>query len=237
MRVTCKKCHFPSDPILGPSDSCSHREGCENIGNDPRHNEWLENSSKPPSIRSNGGTCPNTLCTLAAGHPGDCDEDSPAPKLHHPTAGVRPRRSLGDIYPEARRQIQRESKAWCGFVRKDYSQSDEEQHFHADIMMEFKPVGLMLFGVKLGMTVQCYISTREQLDVAFYGTLPAMVFSRAQSYEQLQKMIMETEANINEWADFETVHVGQIIRVVLKAPRPHMLTEVQVAMWGLKTAF
>ncbi len=131
------------------------------------------------------------------------------------------------------KNTERLRKAWCSFERSDMGGDDERQQFTSGVMLAFKPMGMMLFGVKPGMTVQCFISTREQLDVAFYGELPAMVFSRAHSYEQLQKMILESETNINEWAQFDTVNVGNIIRVLIKAPRPQMLHDVQVAMWGL----
>ena len=40
----CTECFYPSDPFLGPNDSCSHLLGCSQMGNDKRHDAWLENS-------------------------------------------------------------------------------------------------------------------------------------------------------------------------------------------------
>ncbi len=49
--VQCGKCHWPSDSVLGPADSVSHKPGCSNIGNDPRHNIWLENSYRAGTLQ------------------------------------------------------------------------------------------------------------------------------------------------------------------------------------------
>jgi hypothetical protein len=126
------------------------------------------------------------------------------------------------------------SKAWCSFERTaDYRANDERIVFQCYPMKRFKPLGLMLFGVSKGMTVQCYIRNMDGLDVASYGTLPAQIFARAYSYEKLYQMLKEGEANLNEWADFAEVDVGNVLRIVLGAPRPGMLEEVQVAMWGM----
>jgi hypothetical protein len=126
------------------------------------------------------------------------------------------------------------SKAWCSFEKVLNSPPDDERMmFQAAPMRHFKPLGLMLFGVSRGMTVQCLISNRDNMDVACYGTLPAVIFARAYTYEQLYKMLSEGEANLNEWADFDTVNVGNIIRIYITAPRPGMLHEVQCAMWGM----
>lgn len=126
------------------------------------------------------------------------------------------------------------SKAWCSFDKALASPPDDERAiFQSAPMRRFRPMGLMLFGVSKGMTVQCFIRSCDNLDVACYGTLPACIFARAYSYEQLHKMLSEGEVNLNEWANFDTVEVGNIIRVHLHAPRPGMLHETQVAMWGM----
>lgn len=83
------------------------------------------------------------------------------------------------------------------------------------------------------MTVSCKISSRYNIDIAHYGTLPALIFGRARSYEHLKKLIEEGQEALNEWASFDTVGIGNTIQIYLKAPRPGMLLDVQVAMWGL----
>lgn len=126
------------------------------------------------------------------------------------------------------------NKAWCSFEKALSSPPDDEHAiFQSAPMRRFKPMGLMLFGVSKGMTVQCLIRNCDNLDVACYGSLPAYIFARAYSYEQLYKMLKEGEVNLNEWANFDTVEVGNIIRVRMQAPRPGMLHDVQVAMWGM----
>lgn len=130
------------------------------------------------------------------------------------------------------------SKAWCSFDKALQSPPDDERvSFRSSPMKRFKPLGLMLFGVTVGMTVQCFIRNCDNIDVACYGTLPAVIFGRAYSYEQLYKMLSEGEVNLNEWADFDTVDVGNIITVHITAPRPGMLHNVQCAMWGISHKF
>jgi hypothetical protein len=133
--------------------------------------------------------------------------------------------------------ILRDDKAWCGFESKGLSSDGLSMHYHASVMNYFKPIGLMLFNIYPGTTVQCFISTREQLDIAFYGTLPAQIFSRARSYEHLFQLMREEDTNLNEWANFAAVEVGNIIRIVLKNDRPDVLYNAQVAMWGIAARF
>lgn len=140
-----------------------------------------------------------------------------------------------DEYPAiGKLEVFMNNKAWCSFEKALASPPDDERAiFRAAPMRRFKPMGLMLFGVTKGMTVQCLIRNCDNLDVACYGTLPACIFARAYSYEQLYKLLKEGEINLNEWANFDTVDVGNIISLYLRAPRPGMLHDVQVAMWGM----
>lgn len=56
MLMICGECRTGSDPFLGPNDSASHKEGCSKIGNDPRHDIWLENSYRMGTLhRPMGG--------------------------------------------------------------------------------------------------------------------------------------------------------------------------------------
>ncbi len=144
-----------------------------------------------------------------------------------------------ETYPRiGKLEVFKDSKAWCSFEKTIGSPPDDEHiTFRAAPMRRFKPVGLMLFGISKGMTVQCLIQNCDNLDVAAYGTLPAQIFARAHSYDQLYRMLKEGEANLNEWADFMVVNVGNIIVLRLTAPRPGMLHDTQAAMWGIAQTF
>lgn len=104
--------------------------------------------------------------------------------------------------------------------------------FSAQPIVMFKPIGLMFWGLPPGAELlACQMMHRETI-LAGFGNLPAQIFSRAQSYEQLAALVDKGEEIFHDWMTAFELTPANVIRIILKSDIPSGFLHTQVAMWG-----
>ena len=99
-----------------------------------------------------------------------------------------------------------------------------------DIM--FKPMGLMLWDLPHDAELKACRICNNEVVLASHGALPAKVFSRAQSYEDLKKLVEDGETLLGEWIESIPMTPANRASIDLSSNLEGGFQYTKAAFWG-----
>lgn len=122
---------------------------------------------------------------------------------------------------------------WLGFARVElYPTRDDILSFVGTPQLPFKGRGLMFFDVPRDATLDAVlVGTNAEVLVSYEG-IPARIFSRAHSLEEMRRRTELGEEEFNTWMELSVCEPGHLIRLNLTSQTPNGFMFTQAAMWG-----
>jgi hypothetical protein len=104
--------------------------------------------------------------------------------------------------------------------------------FSAQPYVPFKAMGLMLWDLPPDAVVDSFTICNVEVVLAGSGPLAAQIFARAGSYEQMQKLVEESDEEIDEWFDAPAMTPANRATLQLSSALGDF-SKTQAALWGL----
>ncbi len=120
-------------------------------------------------------------------------------------------------------------RMWLPLNRLDGSGDSTTFSTQPDIV--FKPCGLMFWNLPDDAILEICRVCNQEVVLAGYGPLPAKIFARAQSYEDLKKLVEDGETLFNEWISCPAVTPANRIYIILRS-KIGSFSNTQAAFWG-----